>query len=270
MQYQENPFTDFSEKLSYEYELMNYISTLMDCDPDVDEGGYYAHACEEQAETEARVKKVIRGKVTQRWLQRMLSLIPLAVSVPVVKSFVDMAEVNPAAGAGIFEHMWIFVVIGAAAGLLVWIQRSSFFFGLVSFGVVWFGSIVVTKLATDQMMWVLAALSAAVGIFALVIFIMSLWKDDDAMSPSDVYLDEDESVLECLDYTFNEDEEFDSSLNGFLTDGRLDRWNSRLKKNRRRIIICFCCLALAVAANIFIPKAATNNTIHDEPVENVQ
>lgn len=270
VQYQENPFTDFSEKMSYEYELMNYIEALMDCDPDVNEGGYYAHACDEQVETEARVKKVIRGKVAQSWLQRILSLIPLVVSVPVVKSFVDMAEVNPAAGAGIFEHMWIFVVIGVLAGLLMWLVSSRFFVGLVSFGAAWFGSIAITKLATDQMMWVMAALTAAVGVFALVIFIISLRKDDDAMSPSDVYLDDEESVLECLDYTFNEDEEFDSSLNGFLTDGRLDRWNGRLKKNRRRIIICFCCLALAVAANIFIPKAATNNTIHDEPVENVQ
>ena len=270
VQYQENPFTDFSEKMSYEYELMNYIEALMDCDPEVDEGGYYSHACDEQVETEARVKKVIRGKVAQSWMQRILSLIPLAVSIPVTKSFVEMAKVNPAAGAGIFEHMWIFVAVGVLAGLLMWLVSSRFFVGLLSFAAAWFGSIAITKLATDQMMWVMAAFAGAVGVFALVIFIISLWKNDDAMSPSDVYLDDEESVLECLDYTFNEDEEFDSSLNGFLTDGRLDRWNGRLKKNRRRIIICFCCLALAVAANIFIPKAATNNTIQDEPVENVQ
>lgn len=270
VQYQENPLADFSEKLSYEYELMNYIEALMDCDPDVDEGSYYAHACEEQAETETRVKKAIRGKVAQRWLQRILSLIPLALSVPVAKSFVDMAKVNPAVGAGIFEHMWIFVVIGAAAGLLVWLLSLKFFFGLVSFGVVWFGSIFVTKLATDYMMWVLAALAAAVGIFALVIFIISLWKDDDAMSPSDVYLDDEESILEYLDYTFNEDKEFDSSLNGFLTDGRMDRWSGRLKKNRRRIIICFCCLALVVAANIFLSRPDTHNTTPDVTTEEVQ
>lgn len=270
VQYQENPFTDFSEKMSYEYELMNYIDALMDCDPDVNEGGYYAHACEEQSETETRVKKVIRGKVAQRWLQRVLSLIPLAVSVPVVRSFVDMAKVNPAAGAGIFEHMWIFVVTGVLAGLLVWLMSGRFLFGLISFGAAWIGSIAITKFATDQMMWVMAALAAAVGIFALVIFIISLWKDDDAMSPSDVYLDDDESILEYLDYTFNEDKEFDSSLNGFLTDGRLDRWSGRLKKNRRRIIICFCCLALVVAANIFLSKPDTNNTTPDVTTEEVQ
>ncbi|MCQ2110814.1 MAG: protein kinase [Bacteroidaceae bacterium] len=268
--YQENPFTDFSEKMSYEYELLNYIEILMDCDPDVDEGDYYAHACNVQAETETRVKRVIRGKVIQQWLQRILSLIPLVVSVPVVKSFVDMAKVNPAAGTGIFEHMWIFLVIGALAGLLLWLISSRFLVGLVSFGIAWIGSIFITKLATDQMMWVMAVLAAATGIFALIIFILTLKKDADAISPSDVYLDDTESVLECLDYTFNEDDDFDSSLNGFLTDGRLDRWNGHLKKNRKRIIICFCCLALAIAANIFLSPPTTNNTTPDETVEEVQ
>lgn len=268
--YQENPFTDFSVKMSYEYELLNYIEILMDCDPDVDEGGYYAHACNVQAETETRVKRVIRGKVIQQWLQRILSLIPLVVSVPVVKSFVDMAKVNPAAGTGIFEHMWIFLVIGALAGLLLWLISSRFLVGLVLFGIAWIGSIFITKLATDQMMWVMAVLAAATGIFALIIFILTLKKDADAISPSDVYLDDTESVLECLDYTFNEDDDFDSSLNGFLTDGRLDRWNGHLKKNRKRIIICFCCLALEIAANIFLSPPTTNNTTPDETVEEVQ
>ena len=270
VQYQENPFTDFSVKMTYEYELINYIEELMDCDPDVDEGGYYCHAINEQEETEARVKKVLRGKLARRWIQRILPLIPLAASVPLVKSFVEMAKVNPAAGAGIFEHMWIFVVLGVIAGLLVWLLKGSFFFGLVSFGAAWIGTVFIAKLVTGYMMWVLAAFAAAVGIFALVILILALLRDDDVMSPSDVCLDDEDFVLECLDYTFNEDDHFDSSLNGFLTDGRLDRWNRRLNKNRIRIIICFCCLVLAVAANIFIQKSATNNTTPDETVENVQ
>lgn len=270
VQYQENPFTDFSEKLSYEYELMKYIEALMDCDPEVDEGAYYSYATDEQAATEARVKKVLRGKYVRHWLQRILPLIPLAASVPLALSFVEVAKVSPAIGAGIFEHMWIFVVTGILAGLLVWLFRTSFLLGLLTFGAAWFGSIFITKLAVDHMMWVLAVFAAAVGIFALVILIMAMRKDPDAMSPSDVHLDDEDFVLECLDYTFSEDESFDSSLNGFLTDGRLDRWNGRLKNNRRRLIICFCCLALAVAAYIFVPNATTNNTISDETVEEVQ
>ena len=270
VQYHENPFADFSVKMSYEYELINYIEALMDCDPEVNEGGYYVHAINEQEETEARVKKVLRRKNARRWLQRILPVIPLAASVPLVKSFVEVAEAAPAIGAGIFEHMWIFLVIGVLAGILTWLSSYKFLVGLLSFGVAWIGSIFITKLAVDHMMWVMAAFAAAVGIFALVLMILALRRDKDAMSPSDVHLDDEDFVLECLDYTFNDDQEFDSSLNGFLTDGRLDRWNGHLKKNRKRLIICFCCLALAVAANIFLPKVATNNTIPDETVEEVQ
>ena len=90
------------------------------------------------------------------------------------------------------------------------------------------------------------------------------------MSPSKVRLDDDDLAVECLDYTFSDAEDFDSSLNGFLTDGRLHRWKARLDKNRIRIIVCFCCLALAVAADIFLPETATNNTIQDDTTEEVQ
>lgn len=270
VQLQEDPDADFSEHLSYESALMEYIETLGECDPECNEMQYFDYACEKEDETELKVRKVIRGVCTRRILQCVLTLAAFIASVPLVKSFIAYAKVDPAAGVGILDHLWIFAIIGLAAGVFVFLRRGSILAGFLTFGGVSFVSLVLAKLATDQMMWVMAAYCAAVGVFALILLILSLKPDKDAMSPSKVRLDDDDLAVECLDYTFSDAEDFDSSLNGFLTDGRLHRWKARLDKNRIRIIVCFCCLALAVAADIFLPETATNNTIQDGTTEEVQ
>ncbi len=269
VQYQEDPEADFSGHFAYENALMSYLETLTECDPTAREARCFSRACNEQEELAGKVRNAIRGKIVRGWLQLLLSVIALVVSEPLVRSFVGMAKADPSVGSGILDHMWIFAVIGIIAGIWIWLESESFLLGILTFGGVSFVSIFIVKLATDYMMWIMAALAIAAGIFAFVTLVIALWPDKNAMSPSDVHTDDENAVVECLDYAFREPDKFDSSLNGFLTDGRMYRWKNRLDGNRKRIIICFCCIALLAAGNILFAKTTTNDVTQDETIEEV-
>ena len=270
VQFQEDPFADFSGYFAYEDALLGYVQALLDCDPDVTEGNAFAYACDGQEAAARKVKRSITGKIIRRVLQWILPLVAMAISAYVTRSFVDIALVDPAVSDSILQHKWIFYVIGVVAGIIVLSAAGSFLAGFLTFGGVSFLSLVLSKLAVDNMMWVLAGLAAAVGIFAFVILVIALWPCSDAMYPSKVRTDDDEAILECLDYVFNDAKDFDSSLNGFLTDGRMYRWKERLDRNRKRLIVCFCCLAVAVAASFFLTGTSENDTTADETIEEVQ
>lgn len=249
---QEDPTADFSEPMEYESALARYVDTLTDCDPDCEEIRCYNYAEEKQEETRKKIRKTLLKAWFRRILQIVLPLIPAAASVPLALNALAVAKVDPAALAGILDHMWIFAIIGLAVGILVFFETTSILGGFLAFGAASFVALLLAKLASDYFMWVILGLAVAMGIWALVCLICALWPTKDAISPRDVTMDGNEAIVECLDYTFSEDEDYDPSYNGFLTDGRLYRWKDRLNSNRKRIIILFAAFAALVAASILL------------------
>ena len=270
VQYQEDPYADFSDPNSYETALADYVAAIGEIDPDCPELQRIGYAMEQQELLAAKVKRKIRRMRGRRALQAFLSIVPIVAAYFLVPFFLELAKVDPEGGTAILNHMWIFSVLGLAVGLLVLFMSGSIIAGILSFGASAFVLMMLVKLTTDYMMWVMLGLSAAVGLFALVILVMILWPDYYAISPKEVSADSDESFIESLDYTFRSDGKFDSSLNGFLTDGRMYWWEDHLKRNRICLIICYCCLALAVAGARFLPPADQNNPTADEKIEKVQ
>ena len=249
VQWQENPWVDMSDPMDYETALANYVSTLTDCDPDCEEIRCFSYAQDKIEETKKKVKGKLRRAWTRRILQIILPLMAAASSIPLALNSYAAAKVDPSAFPGVLDHIWIFAILGIAVGIFVFFQSGSLIGSFLAFGAASFILMLIAKLTADYFMWVLLGLSVAVGLWALVCLAIALWPTGgDAIFPSEVKMSSDEEVVECLDYTFNDKNDFDSSLNGLLTDGRLRRWGYRLDDNRTRIIILFACLVLVAAA----------------------
>lgn len=271
VQYQEDPWADFSANLAYENALSEYLIALEEIDSNCKEAQRFRKAADQQYIAAKQAKKAIRGLRFRRLIQCLLSVISMAVSYKLANIFLELAKVNPEGGTGILDHIWIFAVLGIIVGLLLFIEKGSLLLGLLGFGVVSFISLVIVRLLTSYLMWIMFGFSIAIGVFALVILIISLWPRSYAMSPKEVQTGTDDTTLECLDYAFGTDRIFDTSLNGFRTDGRMYWWEDHIRNIRICLIVCLSCLAIAVAGSIFLPNNGSNeDVIPDETVEEVQ
>ena len=74
----------------------------------------------------------------------------------------------------------------------------------------------------------------------------------------------EELTVEPLYYAFNDDSDFDSSVNGQFSESCSQAWTADLKSRRKRIVIYICLVMLLLVASCFVPKPFHNHAQENE------
>lgn len=239
VQFHEDPDADLSGEYAYEDLLEDYLLEIGDIDPNDDGYGYYCYASARAEEIYGRIRKDFRRRRTGTAVQTILGIILVMI---------------PLLGICIWSYSALNQEPGLKAALIL--AASAFFLGRFVYRGFIRSNGYVFEYASDH--------ETSDETVAKMI---------GGRMPDAGF---EELTLEPLYYAFSDEKEFDSSLNGIVSNANYQKWGRNVK-DRRRLTInsILITLAILVASSCLLPGpdvlrqdgARVENVVNNEQVQ---
>lgn len=271
VQYHENPWTDFSEKYTYESLLDKFVRKIEEFAPEHGWPSTYNYAqnqvLQKYYDNKAEVTKLNIRDVLQTVAGSLFAIAPLVFCI--VWIILSLCN-KPLLSIGDVKFEGVFFILAVVAAVFAYFDAAdegcllSIIIGAVTALVVWLA----VKFLSKILVWLLLA----VVITALVLFIIKVTADNfwGKKRPSKLKEpDFEHLVLEPLCYTFNYSKSWSSSYDNCCYDTH--KWNYHLKEKRRKTLIGIGIALALTVATCFIPKPAfASASDEQEQIEQIE
>lgn len=282
VQYHENPKADLKPKYAYEKLLEQYTDALGFADADNENYQRFHQARNEAQSISDNAKIGIKRNWTRSIIQKVLTIC-LAV-IPAICLLITIG-VNLADSPTVditsirFENA-VFIILGLVVAALTYFifESDGCVIPIIVGAVASFIIFLLVKFLGTFIIWIygLAVLATLVFFSIKTLFVKSLFVMDSkaVMNPGF-----EELTLEPLYFAFNDEDQFDSSINGEVDSSFIDNWKRDLRSRWKWVGIFFgsvailCALALLLPNHTLIGKGETetsvvNDSINEKILEN--
>ena len=257
VQHQEDPDADLSEEYVYEVRLLDYLDDIGSIDGDNEAVQRFAEASAEAEEIlssgKSRIHKLGFRSTLQIILTVLLAVLPALILLAMLVFSIIENPLVDVSGFHLERFAWILGIV--ISGLIyMFSEDDGCLVPIIAGGI---GAIVLALLVKFLGQFVLY-LFALVVLAVLVFFsIKTIFSPSSYARKARKFTkpDFEEEILEPLYYAFNDEDRFDSSLNGAFNDNEIAGWKDDLKWRRRRVFIFIGAVWVLLAFSLLIPKS---------------
>ena len=256
VQYHENPNANLKPKYAYEKLLEQYVSALGFADEDDACFSRFVEATVEAEDISKDAKKKIKRNWTRSIIQKVLTvalaLIPaICLLITIIQSLIATPTINTNA----IQFKGAFYILGLVAAVIAFFLFDSdgCVVPIIAGLVVSFVIFLLTKFLGSFIVWIygLVVLAAIVFFSIKTLFVKSpfVQKSKGVMNPGF-----EELTLEPLYYAFNDEDSFDSSMNGAVDSQSIEYWKSDLRERWKWIGLFIGSVLILCALSFLLPK----------------
>lgn len=260
----EDPMADLKPRFAYEELLRQYVEDLAKVDEQMEPVQRFRQATREAAkllsEGKSKIRSLTARSLTQRVLTIALAVVPAVllllmllfsiIEQPVVDlSGTDMQNTFMWVGVVIAAIIYIFMLAGGAGG-----GCAGCFGALIVGAILAVILYFLTKFLGQYILYFYALIVLAVLVFFSLktVFSRSHYATEARRFNKPGF---DEKVLEPLYHAFNDDEVFESSLEGAFNDEDIQNWKADLKVRRIYMFLFIGAVWFLLLFGAFVPKS---------------
>lgn len=258
VQHQENPGADLSQQYTYENLLLAYLADIETIDDKATPVERFYKAQEKADDILSSGKARIRGLSVRSVLQHVLTIVfailPAVVLLGMLIFSIIENPVLDTSGMRLERFFWPVGLIVAAVLFFLAEGEGGCLFPIIGGAI---GAVLVFLLvkflgAYILYFYALIVLAALIFFSIKTVFFHSQFARDARRFNKPGF---EERFLEPLYFAFNNETEFDSSLNGAFDTFKLSVWRSDLKTRRIHMLIFIGVTLALVAFSLLIPKS---------------